>query len=391
MKIKGLRKAIARVNPYQGGKTIEEVKRELGIKEVIKLGSNENPYGPFPVVKEAMKKELDSLNCYPDVNFKEIKKLITDLYGVTSEWTAVSHGAEGMLQTLGKCFIEEGDEVIIPDAAYGLYKEISRLMGAKVIETPMKEYAIDLNAVRKAITPKTKLIWLANPNNPTGTVFPIEDFHELLDCLPETVWVVLDEAYAEFADGKALPDCIDLIRCGKRLVCVRTFSKAYGLAGARLGYALADPDLITVIDTVSEPFNANRIGIAGATSVLTEGLEEYREAMDRLLSDRRKVEKALLKMGMSVVPSSANFVFFKTPCEADYLANELLVRGIIVRPCGFWGYPNHLRVTVGTSEQNHAFLKNLSLVLDEIALESGGPALADSRCQAGKGFKHARI
>lgn len=366
MTIKGLRCAIERVSPYVPGKTVEEVRRELGLAKVIKLGSNENPYGPFPSVIEAMTRELANLNQYPDVNFKEIKELIGQLHGVPVTRVALSHGAEGMLQTMGKCFIEEGDEAIVPAATYGLYREISVLMGGKVVEAPMDGYHIDLNAVISALTPATKLIWLANPNNPTGTVFPLDDLEKLLDAVPEKTWVILDEAYAEYAQPERLPDRVRLIEEGRQLVAVRTFSKAYGLAGARLGYAIASPEMISVIDTVSEPFNANRIGIAGAVSVLTDGQDEYREALARVRADKKRLETILRESGWEVVPSNGNFVFFQTPHDAGRLAEELLYQGFIVRPCGLWGYGNHLRVSIGRTDQVDQFITALGRAIDAL-------------------------
>ena len=268
----------------------------------------------------------------------------------------MSHGAEGMLQTLGKCFIEEGDEVILPSVTYGLYKEISKLMGGILVEVPMKNSTADLAGIINAITSNTKLIWLANPNNPTGTIFPKAQLTDLLEAIPKQAWVVLDEAYAEFAPPEELPDRVALINAGKRLIVTRTFSKAYGLAGARLGYAIAHPEMITVIDTVSEPFNANRVALAGAVSVLTEDQEAYHDALAHIIRDRQRMENILSEMGMQVVPSRANFVFFETPYDAQRLSRSLLLKGFIVRPCHFWGLSKTLRVSIGTTEQMDRFI-----------------------------------
>ena len=379
MIIKGLRKAVTTVNPYVPGKSIEEVKRELGLKDIIKIASNENNYAPFPKVLKAMERELVNLNRYTDVTFKEIKRLLGELYGACPENFAMSHGAEGMLQTLCKCFIEEGDEIILPAVTYGLYKEISRLMAGIIVEVPMVNHTADLQGIINAFTPKTKLIWLSNPNNPTGTIFPKEQFPGLLDALPDQAWVVLDEAYAEFAPFEALPDRVSLINAGKRIIVTRTFSKAYGLAGARLGYAMAHPDMITIIDTASEPFNANRIALAGAISVLTEDQEACHEALSNIIQDRQRLEHILSEMGMKVVPSSANFVFFETPYNAQLLFRDLLRRGIIVRPCTSWGYPNTLRVTVGTTEQIDRFLETFE---DVLRIQEGRSSVEDEEIQS---------
>lgn len=356
MKIQGLRAPVTTVEPYVPGKSIEEVKRSLGLETVIKIASNENNYAPFPTVIKAMQRELPNLNRYTDVEFKDIKGLLGDLYSLSADHIAIAHGTESMFQTLGRCFIEYGDEIMIPAVTYGLYREIAKLMGGVVVETPMADYTIDIDAIMQAVTPKTKLVWLANPNNPTGTIFPKEDLPRLLDALPDHAWVILDEAYGEFAPSELLPDWAELIQAERNIIVTRTFSKAYGLAGARLGYAVAHPDMITAIDTVSEPFNANRIGLAGAIAVLTEGQPEYRDALGRIIADRARLQDELRELGMTVVPSYTNFLFFETPYDAQQLSWHLLQQGLIVRPCNFWGHPKALRVTVGTTEQMNQFM-----------------------------------
>jgi len=361
--IPGIRKAVLKMRPYEPGKTIEEVRRDLGLKHIIKLGSNENPYGPFPESIEAMKQEMSHGNRYPDIAFEEIKGLLAQKHGLKQENIAISHGAEGMLQSAAKTFIEEEDQVIIPMVTYKLYEELSKLMGAKIVRTPMKENTIDLLAVAKAVTEKTKLIWLCNPNNPTGTHFDLKDFSSLLDDLPEKTWVILDEAYAEFCPQDKLPNRAKLINEGKNIISVRTFSKAYGLAGLRLGYGMARPDVIRAIDTVSEPFNANRLAIAAGIAVLRDGQKSYTEALEAITRDRKRMEEALRNMECSVTPSSTNFVFFETPYDCSYLSQQLLKRGIIVRPCNIWGCDNAIRVTVGTSEEVDEFLKAIEDIL----------------------------
>jgi histidinol-phosphate aminotransferase len=359
MTVKGLRSQVLAMEPYVPGKTIEEVRRDLGIEKIIKLGSNENPYAPFPASAAAMRKEIENINRYPDIAFEEIKGLLAHLHGVTPGNVAISHGAEGMLQAMVKCFLEPGDEVILPSATYSLYRELSKLMGGRIVEAPLKDHTLDLEAIANAATEGTKLLWLCNPNNPTGTVFPPDLLDRLLDSLPKNAWVVLDEAYAEFAEASLLPDRARLISEGRNVISIRTFSKAYGLAGARLGYALAREEMITAIDTVSEPFNANRVGIAGGVAVLTRDREACERARLMIVADRKKISLALEKMGLSVVPSHTNFVFFETPFPADAVAEDLLEQGIIVRPCGGWGYERAIRVTVGTGEENAAFLAAL--------------------------------
>lgn len=366
MAIGGLREAVTRVQPYVPGKTIEEVRRTLGLEEIIKLGSNENPYGPFPESIRAMTEELHNLNRYPDVSFERIKGLLGDLQGLPPRCFALSHGAEGMLQTMGKCFIEPGDEVVLPAATYSLYLEITRLMGGIPVAVPLAEgFRADPEAILKAVGPRTKLIWLANPNNPTGTACDVRALEKLIRSLPRDVWLILDEAYAEFADGALLPDRRRLIEEGRNVIAIRTFSKAWGLAGARLGYAMARPEMVTVIDTVSEPFNANRVALAGAQAALVEGRISYEKALATILADREWLAAELEQRGCTVVPSQTNFLFFETPYSAPELSQALLERGVIVRSCEGWGFDRAIRVSIGTTEETRRFASLFGDVLDD--------------------------
>jgi len=365
MSVEGIRKSVLEVEPYVPGKTIEEVICERGLSHVIKLGSNENPYGPFPSAMKAMKAELVKLNTYPDVSFGEIKRAISGLYGLAPASVCISHGAEGMLQTLARTFIEPGDEVIIPEATYSLYAEISKLMGGDIVRVPMRDGVyVDTQAVKKALSSKTKLIWLNNPNNPTGTVFGKNAIDPILERMSSTCWMVVDEAYAEFADRDRIPDVADYIRRGYHIISVRTFSKAWGLAGARIGYSLSSAELAGLIDTVSEPFNANRVGIAGALASLRDDGGAYADALRNIKEQRTRLVRCLNEMGFHPVPSEANFVFFSIPFDADSLCEGLLDRGVIVRSCSGWGFKRSIRVTVGTDEDNSRFLDELAYVAD---------------------------
>jgi histidinol-phosphate aminotransferase len=365
--VPGIRPAIQSVTPYQPGTFIEDVQDELGLSEIIKIASNENPYGPYPKSLQRMKRELVKLNQYPDSNFKELRRTLGRVHGIAPECICVSHGAEGMLQTIGKCFIGEGDEVIIPATTYTLYKEISKVMGATVKDAPMTGKRVDLSAIEEMIGPQTKLIWIANPNNPTGTIVDKHAFDRLLDRLPDHTWVVLDEAYAEFADAKLLPDRVSLIRDGRHVISVRTFSKAYGLAGARLGYAMAGKAVVSVINTVSEPFNANRVAIAGALAAINDDVDSFQEAVARIKRDRARTERRLSRMGLRVVPSHANFLMFETPIPAQQVFDALLKSGVIVRPCNAWGFDYMVRVSIGTSAQMDRFIEAMATLFQSSA------------------------
>lgn len=360
----GVRGDVYHVNAYVPGKTIEEVRRDYDLDDVVKLGSNENPYGPYPAARTAMLEAVESINIYPETTFARLKTSIASVYGLGAENVAIGHGAGGILETIAKTFLGPRDHVLVPRETYGLYKEISRLMGAEVQRVGLTgEYRVDVPALADAVRPNTKLVWLCNPNNPTGTVVDPEDVERLLGALPPTGWLILDEAYAEFADLEELPDRRRLIQSEARMVAVRTFSKAYALAGARIGYALAQPDLIRAIDTVAEPFNANRVGLVGAHAVLTDDRPHVEEAVRRIRESRRRLEESLRERGWRVVSGRANFVFAELPDSesrgATEIAGHLLARGVIVRSAEGWGYPRGLRISVGTDEEIARLLKEV--------------------------------
>ena len=357
MSVTGVRNSVFSAAAYVAGKTIEEVQREYGLKDVIKLGSNENPYGPFPAAMREMQAELNRLNEYPDASFLELRGKLGELMELTADHIAIGHGAGGILETIAGAFLEPGDEAIVPTQSYGLYREISKVAGAKIVEVPLTgDYRLNIAAMRAAMSERTKIVWLCNPNNPTGTVADPDDIHQLAEQLPSQAWLVIDEAYAEFAKVDVLPDVASLVE-RHRVIGVRTFSKAYALAGGRIGYCIAHPDVIGVVDTVSEPFNANRVGIAGALASITEDLPVARSAIQALVESRAALESLLADSGFAVKPTETNFIFFDTGRSADELAQALLERGVIVRSASAWGYPQHLRVTVGTNEQNDRFLE----------------------------------
>lgn len=367
--IPGVRPTIADVNPYVAGKTIEEVKRELGLTDVVKLGSNENPYAPFPEALQAMQDALSAIHTYPENSFVELRQRIGSVYGLSGDHVAIAHGAGGMLETIARTFIQPGDEVVMLKQSYGLYREISRFMGAEVREVSLNgAYRANIDDIAAAITDVTKIVWLCNPNNPTGTVMDTTDLTPILDALPPQGWLIVDEAYAEFSDDAVLPDTRGAMDAGRNIIVIRTFSKAYGLAGARLGYALAAPRTITAIDTVAEPFNANRVGIAGATALLGSGRTSVEEAIGKIRTGRQYLESQLISTGSVVTPTQTNFVFFelppKGPHDADAVVDALLHRGVIVRSGSAWGYPHHLRVTVGIDSENEVFLRNYREVLN---------------------------
>ncbi len=369
MSVPGIRDEILKARAYVAGKTIEEVKRDYGLTDVIKLGSNENPYAPFPAARQAMIDEIERINEYPDASFRDLRAMIGSRFGRDAASIAIGHGAGGILETIAATFLRTGDEVILPTQSYGLYREISKVAGAVVREVALNEhYTIDPDAMREAITDQTKLVWLCNPNNPTGTIIDVAAYERLRDALPPNAWLVVDEAYAEFAAEENLPATARDLDT-HNVIIVRTFSKAYGLAGGRIGYAVARPQLITVIDTVSEPFNANRIGIAGARACLSDDWDVIQSTRARICSSRSYLEDALVRRGLTVTPTHTNFVFFESRFDAERLADVMLRNGVIVRSAAAWGYPKHTRVTIGTEDENETFLQTLDNALVQLAEE----------------------
>lgn len=365
-----VRKEVERCSKYEAGKSMEQVMAEYGLTQVVKLGSNENSYGPFPNALEAMRQEVSRINVYPERNYYRLKELVGQELGLDSDWISLGHGAGNILDTIAKTFLEEGDQVILPKQSYGLYREISKIMGAEVVETPLDErYAVDWRSMAESLNDRTKLIWLCNPNNPTGSVLDLGGFDEFVDSLPTRTWLVMDEAYCQFADPTLLPPTLKYVKERKNVIMVRTFSKYYGLAGARIGFVAAQPKVIQCYDTVSEPFNANRIGLAGAVATLKEDREACQSCGERMVSDRKWMSGELEQMGCRVTPSQANFIFYETPYDAQLLGERLLRKGVIVRPCGGWGYGHHIRVSIGKPEENQSFLDAMKETLEEVRLE----------------------
>lgn len=359
-----VRKEANDVQAYVPGKSIEEVKEKYSIESVIKLNSNENPYGPYKAALDVMIQEVRRMNIYPEKNFIKLKKILGDKYGLTEDNIGIGHGAGGIIETVAKTFLEDGDEVIVPTESYRLYREVSKIMGAKVIEVPLdNSYTIDLDKINKAITDKTKLIWICNPNNPTATMVDNKKLENLIYSLPEKTWIVLDEAYYEFVDEDKRIDGIKYIKEGKNLMCIRTFSKYYGLAGGRIGYLIADSEIIQYYYRVSEPFNANRTGLAGAVATIELCQNDYIKYGEIIIKDREILNSELKKLGCETHKSYANFIFFSTEYEADDIAEQLLKKGIIVRSCSEWGYSKSIRVTIGTKEENNKFFKSLKEIL----------------------------
>lgn len=348
---------------YVPGKPIEEVAREVGLEaaSIVKLASNENPLGPSPKALAAMERVLRNLHLYPDGNAFYLKRKLAEQLGVEPANLVLGNGSNEIIEFIGHAALQPGDEVVVSQYCFAVYPIVTALFGAKLVTVPAKDFGADIPAMLKAITPRTKVLFLANPNNPTGTLTAKDELARLIAEVPPNVLIALDEAYIEFLDDPF--DSLGAVKSGQRpnLILMRTFSKIFGLAGLRLGYGIAVPSLIAAIEKVRQPFNLNSIAQAGALAALDDGdhLVATRENNRR---GRDYLEATFRSLGLEYVPSAANFVLVKVGDGARVFA-ELQCRGLITRPMASYQLPEWLRITVGTQAENERFVAALRAVL----------------------------
>ena len=346
---------------YQPGKPIEETARELGCEpsEVIKLASNENPLGPSPKAIAAMHDAIENAHLYPDGGAFYLRNAIAKKLNVTPDHIILGNGSNEIIELLAHAFLERGDVIVTSEHAFVAYKIIARVFGAETIEAPSRDYGHDLDAMLGAITDRTELIFIANPNNPTGTLLSADAIERFMARLPPQVLVVFDEAYYEFVDE--MPDTLRYMRDGRNVVTLRTFSKIHGLASLRIGYGIARPELIEVMHKTRQPFNVNGIGQIGALAALADE-EHQRETKELTDRGRAFFEKEFAAMKLRFVPSVANFVLVNV---GDGLAvfRALLQRKVIVRAMKGYNLPEWVRITIGTMDQNRKCVEALRRVL----------------------------
>ena len=357
-----MKENIARLKPYVPGKPIEEVEREFGITNIVKLASNENPLGPSPKALEAMKKALEKVALYPDGSCFLLKKALACHWGVSEDEVILTNGSDELIHYTGVTFLSPGDQVIQADPSFVRYESAAVLNECDCVMVPLRDFTHDLEAMADRITDKTKLVFIANPNNPTGTSVTQRDVERFMSRLPERVIAVFDEAYYEYVESPDYPDMIDYVREGANVLIMRTFSKIYGLAGLRIGYGIARPEIIQCLNQVREPFNVNSIAQAGALASLGDPEQVVRSK--RVNSEGKKyLYREFEAMGLPYAPSDANFVWvdIKTDCKRAFV--EMLRRGVIVRTGDIFGYPTYIRVTTGTEAENRRFIETLREVL----------------------------
>jgi histidinol-phosphate aminotransferase len=351
------------IAPYQPGKPISELAREMGLHEadIVKLASNENPLGMSPAALEAVEAALPDLALYPDGNGFALKQTISQKFGVAMEQIVLGNGSNDVLEFMARTFLRPGLEAIYSQHAFAVYPLVVKAIGAKGVEVPAKNFGHDLDAMRAAITPATRMIFIANPNNPTGTFLPAPALHAFIKSLPHNVLVVLDEAYTEYLPAEQKSHSIEWLNEFPNLVVSRTFSKAYGLAGLRVGFGLAHAELIAMMNRIRQPFNVNSLALAAAAAALNDDEFVQRSyALNQL--GMVQLTLAFNRMGLDYIPSSGNFVSVKIGNAAD-VYQKLLCAGVIVRPIASYGMPEYLRVTVGLASQNEKFLSALAAAL----------------------------
>jgi histidinol-phosphate aminotransferase len=351
------------ISPYIPGKPIEEVRRELGIRgQIIKLASNENPLGPSPMAVKALRKSLKEINLYPDDGCFALSKKLASHLGISEDQLIFGNGSVDVIEFITKTFVAPGDHVVIAEGAFIMYKIAAKMADARPSLIPLKNYVHDLDAMAAAITPQTKVVYIANPNNPTGTMLTEAQVKAFMKKVPESCVVVFDEAYSEYIDRPDFPDTIKLLKDWPNAIVLHTFSKIYGLAGLRVGYGVGSPELIAQIRKVRLPFN---ISLSGQVACLAALDDSKHLARSKKLNSqgREYLYRQLQALGIAYVPSEGNFILIDPKTDSLPVFTALQKMGVIVRPVKNYGYQTELRVTIGTARQNRKLIGALKQVL----------------------------
>ncbi len=352
------RKCVLNIKPYIPGKPIEEVQREHGITNVVKLASNENPLGPSKLAVKAIREKLNDISQYPESGAFYLRRALAKQLKVKESTLMFGNGSNELLNLIALAFVEPGDEVMFSALSFVVYPIAADAAGGTAIQIPHKEFRHDLDGFIKRLSDRTKLVFLCNPNNPTGTIFKKAEFEKFMAAVNPRVIVVLDEAYFEYVQDKECPDGIKYLAKYPNLVVLRTFAKIYGLAGIRIGYGVADPDIVEIIERVRPPFNANLLAQYGAQAALRD--KKHVAKTIRLNNEGKKYLYAeFKKLGIGFVPTQANFIFVKFASNSKTVFEELLMEGVIIRP----QFDRFARITVGTMKQNIKLIKSLKKIL----------------------------
>jgi histidinol-phosphate aminotransferase len=357
------RAAVNGLTPYQPGKPVEDVQRELGLDHVIKLASNEGPFGPFAAAQEAMARAAPELNRYPDGGALRLHAAIAERHGLSPQAICVGSGADGCIDMLSQAILDPGDEVVCGWPSFPSYVIYARKQGATPVTVPLVEHQYDLSALLEAITPRTKLVYICHPNNPTGTMNTTDELDAYFERVPEHVLTVIDQAYFEYIDRPDYPDAVErYLKAGRRVVVLRTFSKIYGLAGLRVGYAVGPHAVCAALAKVRRPFDLTTTAQVAALASVAE-VDEIARRRGLNAEGLAQLEAAVRAHGLDPVPSVGNFVYVETGSDANTLFERLLHEGVIVRPLAGFGSTTAIRVSVGTAAEIDAFAAALGRLL----------------------------
>lgn len=346
--------------PYSPGKPIEEVEREYGIEGSVKLASNENPLGPSPRAMQALRARLDQLHLYPDGDCFYLKRGLAQKLGVAPERLIFGNGSNELIELATRTFLRAGDEAVMADQAFVVYRLVVQAVGGSCRIVPLRDFTHDLEGIARAITPRTRIVFLANPNNPTGTIYHRMAWEDFLEQIPPEILLIVDEAYFEYVTEPEYPDSLRYHGDQRAILTLRTFSKLYGLAGLRIGYGIGPKDIVDVMQRVRQPFNVNAAAQWAALAALDDeehvqrSLKVNREGMTYLTAE-------IARLGLEQVPSQANFVLIRVG-DGDGVFERLLRRGVIVRPMSAYALPEYIRVTIGTDKENCRFISELKTI-----------------------------
>jgi histidinol-phosphate aminotransferase len=357
------RKSLDKIKSYTPGKPLWEVQKELGLTKVIKLASNENPLGPSPKALEAIANALSGINRYPDAHAIELKKGIASRLSLSTQQLIITNGADELITLISETYLEAGDEIIVPSPSFSEYDFGAHLMGAKVVAVPLDyNYQFNIDAILSSVTNDTKLVYICSPNNPTGTYLSKTMLEKLLHSLPKHVLLVFDSAYSHYATNEDYTDGLEFVRSGYPIIVLQTFSKIFGLAGLRVGFGAAPETIIKSILHVKEPFNVNSIAQAAAAAAITDDVHVERSKQVNT-AGRDQLYKALTEFGLRYTESMSNFVLVEFGSVAKKVYEELLTHGVIVRYGDTWGMPEHIRISIGTHEENMKLIEALRSIL----------------------------
>lgn len=358
------KESVLTIKPYQPGKPIEEVARELGMPEsdIIKMASNENPLGASPLGVQAIKDAAEGVNLYPDGGCYYLKNDLAEHLNVKPENLILGNGSNEVLQIIGDTFVQPEDEVIYAKQAFVVYTLTTKIASATAVTVDLKDYTHDLEAMADRITDKTKVIFIANPNNPTGTMLTADQVDDFMKKVPDDVLVVFDEAYYEYVERDDYPQTLDYVRDGRTVITLRTFSKIYGLAGLRIGYGISNPEVIDIMNKVRQPFNVSSVAQAAARASLRDR-DHVAKSVKSNREGRQYLYGELKRIGLDFVPSETNFILVNLKQSGADVMSEMLKEGVIIRPMTGYEFPDSVRITVGTAEQNERLVASLEKVL----------------------------